>query len=626
MRLIPIWVLILLAGSAWGQEPKAVWTATVEPPVVRPGEVLNLVMTGRVAAGWHIYAAAQPDVGPVPTSFRLTTPGFEALGGLREPPPAEHYDEGFQTAVLTHEGEVVLRQPVRVPLGARPGPVELAGSLRFQACTQTSCLRAEDVPIEATVRIEAGPIRPEHRDPPAETAIAPTRPPQAEPEALQGSAADAARARGLFAFLVVAFLAGFAALLTPCVFPMVPITVSFFTKQAGDNARRRIGLAGAYGGGIVVMYTGLGLLLAATLGATSANRIAANPVVNLLFAALFVFFALTLFGVYELQLPSGLVNAFNRRGDAGGYIGAVFMGLTLTLAAFTCTVQFVGGVLVWAANGEWLWPILGMLAFSSAFALPFFLLALFPQYLSSLPRSGGWLENTKVVLGLVEMGAAFKFLSNADLVLGTRLLSRESVLALWAVCALLAALYLWGLVKIGHGPLPERLGAGRRRAGWLFLALTLWLLWGLSGARIGGLIEALLPPPEWTRDPARQAAGEVHWITDYDDALATAKATGRNVFLDFTGVTCTNCRWMEQNVFTRPEIRERLAKLVTTRLYTDTGPDAARYQQMQTERYHTASLPFYAIVRPDGETIATFDGLTRDAAEFAAFLDRGTAP
>jgi len=476
------------------------------------------------------------------------------------------------------------------------------------------------------VTVEAGPVRPEFAEPEPESAWAVSATPAVEPEALPAplaNAADVARGRGLLTFLLAAFLAGGAALLTPCVFPMVPITVSFFTKQAGDNPRKRVGLAAAYGGGIVVMYSGLGLLLAITLGASSAQRLAANPFLNLAFAGLLIAFALSLFGTFELQLPSGLVNLTSRQGDAGGYLGAMFMGLTLTLAAFTCTVQFVGGVLVWAANGERLWPLLGMLAFSTAFALPFFLLALFPQYLASLPKSGGWLESTKVVLGWIEVGAAFKFISNADLVWAVAGPSRERlVLAGWVICALLATLYLWRYLPQGHGPVPDRLGHGRRWTGLMFLLLAGYFAWGLTGARLGARLEALLPPGDYSRNPLLPR-GTLVWYEDLDEARAAAQEAGRNVVLDFTGVTCTNCRWMEQNIFTAPQVAVALGGLTLARLYTDTGHRAAEYQELQTAQYQTASLPFYAIESPDGQTIATFDGLTRDAEAFAAFLAQG---
>ncbi len=611
--------LLLVVPLAAAPDPVKV-TATVEPATAHPGEVAVLQMTAAIAAGYHLYGTRLPAEGPVPTRF-APAPGLAALGDLREPTPLSKFDEGFNVPVTIHEGTVAFRQPFRVPTGAKPGPLVLAGELKYQACTNRSCLRPARQPVKATVTVAAGPVRAAYRDPPADSPPASAGPVAAAPPpvAPAASVADRARAQGLPTFLLVAFLAGLAALLTPCVFPMVPITVSYFTKQAGDNPRRRVALAVSYGLGIMVTYTTLGLVLAATLGAGGAQRLAANPWLNLFIAALFGFFALSLFGAFELRLPSGVVNFADRRSELGGYLGALFMGLTLTLAAFTCTVQFVGGVLVWAANGQWLWPILGMLAFSLAFALPFVLLALFPQYLAALPRSGGWLETTKVVLGWIELGAAVKFISNADLVWRWLVFTRELVLALWAVCALLSALYLAGWLPMGHASPAARPSRRRWLAVGAFGLLSLWFLWGLTGAKLTALVESLLPPSDYRRGAA---AGGGEWLEDLDAALQQAAATRRLVFVDFTGVTCTNCRWMEQNLFPRAAVAARLARLVRVRLYTDTGPLQQQYRDLQVQRFQTAALPFYAILRADGTAVATFDGLTRDEAAFVAFLDQ----
>ncbi|MBI2301831.1 MAG: thioredoxin family protein [Armatimonadetes bacterium] len=613
MRTWWLLVLCLRALPGFGEEVVA-WSAAAEPQVARPGELITLALTGKTSSDWHIYAAKPIPNGPIATSFKLAKGSrLEPLGPLAEPTPEHHFDEGFGFEVQTHQGTVVLRQALRVPADAKPGAAEAAGSVTYQACNATNCMPPTDVPLKAAFKVEAGAVRPEHRDPPAAVAAPSTAVPK--PPAAVRSEADEARAKGLGAFLVVAFLAGLAALLTPCVFPMVPITVSFFAKQAGDNARQRVSLALAYGAGIVGMYTGLGLLLAATLGASGANRVAANPFVNLGFAALFVFFGLSLFGLFELGLPSGLVNYVNRKGDAGGYLGAVFMGLTLTLAAFTCTVQFVGGVLVWAANGEWIWPILGMLSFSAAFALPFVLLALFPQYLSSLPKSGGWLENTKITLGFVELAAALKFLSNADLVWQWHLLSREMVLSLWALTAFGIAVFLWGGTRLGHDEGKPVIGRGRGYTGLVFLCLSGYLLWGLNAVRLNGTLEALMPPPEYNRavQPEVRAAvpdQTLEWLDDLDAGLKQAQQDNRNVFIDFSGVTCTNCRWMEQSVFPQPEVAQRLHRFTLVRVYVDSGPRAADWRELQVKQFGNSSQPFYAILKPDGTPVATFPGLT----------------
>ncbi|MBI5831767.1 MAG: thioredoxin family protein [Armatimonadetes bacterium] len=600
------------------------WTATLEPTPARPGEVVVLRLEATIGAPWHIYGTDKVE-GPVATSFALAAASpLTTDGGLLQSEPKRKHDEAFGVEVTYHEGTVTLRQPLRLPRSARPGDLTVAGTVRFQACTDKSCLPPAKAPISVPLKVEAGAVRAEYAKPPVAPKTvappAPTRKPAAA-TSTEGTA-DVARRAGLLRFLLVAFLAGLAALLTPCVFPMIPITVSFFTKQAGDNPRKRVSLALFYGAGIMVMYTGLGLVMAATMGATGAQRVAANPFVNLFFAALFIFFSISLFGYFELQLPSGLVNRSSRMGSAGGYLGALFMGLTLTLAAFTCTVQFVGGVLVWAANGEWVWPILGMVSFSTAFAAPFVLLALFPQYLASMPRSGGWLHHTKVVLAFIEVGAALKFISNADLVWQWKVLSRELVLGSWSALCFLTAVYLWGRLRIADGDCPDRVSRGRRTLAGVFALLCVYLAWGLTGARLQSTAEALLPPAGYGR--GAQAA-ETAWTTDYDVGLAKARESGQVALVDYTGVTCTNCRWMEQNMFPKPAVAQRLAKMTLIRLYTDQGDRAEQYRDMQVANYKTISLPFYAVVAPDGTTLATFDGMTRDEAAFVAFLDKGLA-
>lgn len=632
-RLTTIFVGWLVAGLVWASptEPVA-WTASLAPDPVRPGEVATLVLRGQFDPGWHIYGVT-PVEGPTPTGFRLAEESaLTAAGSLVEPAPQLKHDEAFDVTVTYHEGAVELRQGLRVPADAAPGELAVQGELRYQPCTDRSCLPPMKYAVDLPLTVEAGAARTAYEAEP-EPAVPAVVPPDttSSPEQIAGESgapagdagtpgvADQARSAGLLSFLLVAYLAGFAALLTPCVFPMIPITVSFFTKQAGDNPSRRVSLAVFYGLGIVLMYTGLGLLLAGVMGATGTQRIASNPWVNLGFAALFIFFAFSLFGYFELALPQGLVNRSSTMGSAGGYIGAAFMGLTLTLAAFTCNVQFVGGILVWAANGEWIWPILGMLSFSLAFASPFVLLALFPQYLASMPKSGGWLHDTKVVLAFVELGAAFKFISNADLSWQWMIFSRELVLAIWAICALGTAIYLFGRLSIAGTPAPLEVSVGKKRLGWFFVALFVWLSWGMSGAKLETNVESLLPPSEYRRG-VQQGGG---WIEDLDEGLAAASARGTLALLDFTGVTCTNCRWMEQNLFIRPEIARRMSNFALVKLYTDRGERADEYRELQIERFNTVSLPFYVLMEPNGRVVATFDGMTRNEAEFAAFLDQG---
>ena len=423
-------------------------------------------------------------------------------------------------------------------------------------------------------------------------------------------------------FLLLAAATGALSLLTPCVFPMIPITIAYFNSRADEKDPHVVRHAVLFGAGIVLTFTALGLGLAIIAGASGIADFAANPWVNIAIGVVFIAFALSLFGVYDLPLPFS--NRFlNRvdvtaRGQSGRAAGSILMGFAFTLASFTCTAPFIGPLLVSAARGQWEQPLVGMAVFSTVFASPFVLLALVPRWTSAIPRGGAWLKDVKVVVGLFEIAAALKFFSNADLVWGTGLISREAMLMSWLAISLIAAAWLL-------------YSAARRRGStsplrWIpTLAATgaaLWLGGGVRGRTLGEL-EAFVPP-------GRVAEGseslQLEWITnDHDAALAAAKATNRLVFLDFTGYTCTNCRWMEANMFTRPEVKESLSSFVLSRLFTDgEGAIYERQQQFQETRFGTIALPLYAVVDGDGRTIETFSGLTRNSRQFLAFLRKAS--
>lgn len=429
-----------------------------------------------------------------------------------------------------------------------------------------------------------------------------------------------------FGFLWLAASTGLVSLLTPCVFPMIPVTIAYFSAPTGDRIRglRRPLL---FGLGIVATFTVLGLALAAIFGAAGLNRFAADPWVNLTLAALFLIFAANLFGWLATPVPSSLLNAADRASrDAtpGSSLGALVMGATFTLTSLTCTAPFVGTLLVLAARGSWASPLIGMLVYSTAFALPFVVLALLPRWATRLPRAGEWMRTLRVLIGLLEAGAAIKFVSNADLVLGWGVFSRDVVLLAWAALALAGAVYL------GRNALhpPRRSSASITRLASIAAALVVagWLVSGMSGKRLPQ-IEAFLPPSGAASAGSLASDHASVWmLNDYPAALATARTTGRPVFIDFTGYTCTNCRWMEANMFSRADVRAELGKFVLSRLYTDgDGPIYERQQAFQEKTFGTVALPLYAVVAPDGTVRATFSGLTRNSAEFIAFLERGRA-
>jgi thiol:disulfide interchange protein len=438
--------------------------------------------------------------------------------------------------------------------------------------------------------------------------------------------ADPATHQPLRSFVGFAMAMGALSLLTPCVFPMVPITVSYFSNHGSGTRRGATLHALVYGIGIVLTFSALGLAMALIFGAGGVNQLAANPWVNLLITAIFLAFAFSLFGAYFIQVPAGLMNKIDsvtRSKEGSRVVGAVLMGFTFTLTSFTCTAPFVGTLLVMASQGSWRWPLMGMLAYSTVFALPFFVLALAPQLVGQLPRAGGWMNSVKVVMGFLEIAAAMKFLSNADLVWRWGIFTREVVLAVWIACGIAVVLYIFGVFRFEHDSKIEHVGAFRLATAISFLAITIALVPGLFGKRLGEL-DSFLPPSstELGGTQTAEATGEVNWIlNDYDGALAKAKQQNRPVFIDFTGYTCTNCRWMEANMFPKPEVKQELLKFVTVRLYTDgKGEIYEKQQKMQQERFGTVALPLYAIVRPNGTPVTTFPGLTRSPADFVTFL------
>jgi thiol:disulfide interchange protein len=400
-------------------------------------------------------------------------------------------------------------------------------------------------------------------------------------------------------FIWLGASAGALSLLTPCVFPMVPITVSYFTSRSEGGLKSAL----VFAAGIIGTFTALGLVLAVVVGATGAAAFAASPWVNLGLTVLFVAFALNLFGVWQVTVPSRVLTALDARvGRTDGIAGPVLMGLLFTLTSFTCTAPFVGTVLVSAAAGEWLMPVVGMLAYATVFAAPFFVLALAPQLVRRLPRSGSWLGTVKVIMGLVELAAAFKFLSNVDLVWHWGVVTRAVVLVAWIALAL-AAVVVLRFKPVALVP----------------AALAVWLGLGLTHrARLGDL-EAFLPP---AAGPTGTTA--LVWkLNDLQGSLAAAEREGKPVFVDFSGYTCTNCRWMEANIFSRPEVARALGRYELARLFTDgDGAVYEKQQAYQESHYNTVALPLYALLAPDGHTIATFAGLTRDPAAFVAFLQR----
>jgi thiol:disulfide interchange protein DsbD len=408
---------------------------------------------------------------------------------------------------------------------------------------------------------------------------------------------------------------------------MVPITVSYFTNHSSRTRGDAIKAAGLYALGIMFTFVALGMSLAIIFGASGINKLASNPWVNLLITAIFLSFALSLLGVFFLQVPTGFRNRLNRAAtekQEGSVVGIMLMGLTFSLTSFTCTAPFVGTLLVMASQGNWRWPLVGMVGFSFVFALPFFLLALIPQLMTQIPRAGGWMNSVKVVMGFLEIAAAMKFLSNADLVWHWNLFTRTTVLSIWTGCLLMIVAYLLGWFRFDHDSNIGAVSGPRVVLSLIFLAGAIWLANGLAGHRLGD-IDAFLPPADV--DAAMSVQGtnahvESPWIlNDLQSGLAQAKLEGKPVFIDFTGYTCTNCRWMESNIFSKPDIERDMNRFIKVRLYTDgEGENYAKQQDYEDKHFGTVALPFYALLDSDGKTVDTSAGISRDVTAFAAFL------
>ncbi len=614
---------------------------------VQAGTTVNLVLRATIEPGWHLYSMSVPPGGPIPTTITVVEDPVFAPGGTpREPTPIPWFDQNFNMETNYFESSVDFEVPVRVKSGASAGEHELQVRIRFMLCNDSSCLPPQTKTVSTVLQVTpatgesppagsgltAEPVPPETRGPDGETAAG-TSVQETEPPAGDGDPAGNRLPAGTWAYIWFAMTMGALALLTPCVFPMIPITVSYFTKRDAQTRGRAVAEAGLYSLGIIATFSLLGFLLTFLFGAGGINRLAANPAVNLIIAAVFVVFALSLFGVMELALPSSWVNAVNRAGSrTGGIAGILLMALTFSLTSFTCTVPFVGTVMVAALQGDWLWSLLGVGAFATVFSLPFFLLALFPSWLQSLPKSGNWMNSVKITMGFLELAAALKFLSNVDLVYQWELLTRPVFITAWLAIGLVTAVYLLGWIRFPHETATEAVGALRVLFAIFFLAVSLYLFRGLFGFSLGEL-DAFLPPRDYgavemtIMGPAGGTPGPRHeevWLDDLEQGLARARSENKPVFVDFTGYTCTNCRWMEANVFTLPEVQRLFQSYVLVRLYTDgSEPEHHRNRELEQQRFQTIALPFYALLSPQDEVIATFPGLTRNRQEFVDFLAAG---
>ena len=572
---------------------------TVNIDDVNQGEVAIIDVNAELDFTWRIYAVYDVPEGPSSTKFIIESDIINKSGRVIEPEPIEKFDEGFGNITKYHEGTPQFSIPLELKDDLPNGTYNVDVIIDYQVCNNSLCYPPNQITKTATFDIKSGPIRSdfvfENFDFDKDSILA---------------IAD----NNISSFLVLAMSMGFLALLTPCVFPMIPITISFFMHRSENTNSSPVKSATVYMLGIVLTFTFLGMMLAILLGASGANQLAANPIVNLFIAFLFIYFAMSLFGFYEIEIPESLRRLSLQKENSEGYVGILFMALTFTLTSFTCTVQFMGLILVAASQGEWFWPIIGMLIFSLAFASPFFFLALFPHYLTKLPQSGGWLNSVKVVMGFLELAAAFKFISNTDLVWNWNIFTYEVVLYLWALIMLLTGLYIFGFIKFKNDS-PVTFSIQRSLFALAFIFFGTYLAAGNHGYDINGNIKSYLPPKKYQSN--------LVWNNNLDDAFIIAAEQNKNIFIDFTGVTCTNCRWMETNIFSINSVEELMSEYVLVSLYTDAGEGYLEKREYQINRFETAALPYYVILDSNDKVLSEFPGLTRNVEEFKDFLKTG---
>jgi thiol:disulfide interchange protein DsbD len=562
-----------------------------------------------------------------------------ADGKVVQPPPHREMDAGFKKIVESYPGAVAFGVPVKVNAGIS-GAQQAIVKVKYQACKEGTCMPPKTEEVAVAFTVAAGAARPDHQkslttapkqpagyEPPKGGAAAESDPSRAIAATSATAGTDinsriaTAKGQGLLAFLWLSITMGFLALLTPCVFPMVPITVSFFAKQQEAQPGSGIRAAVAYCLGIIGTFTGIGLLMSLLFGAGSIAKFATNPFVNVALAILFSVMAVNLFGGFEIILPGWLVEKSQSGTRRGGLMGPLLMGLTFTLTSFTCTVAFVGTLLAATTQGDMLWPVVGMLGFSTAFASPFFLLALFPQWLAKLPKSGGWLVTVKAFMGFLELAAALKFLSNADLVWSLGLITRPVFLAVWFGVAAMAGAYMLGWIKLPHDA-GGKIGPIRAGFGVVALISGMWCLAAINGKSFGWFTGFLPPASYGNVSVAGTSHSQVVWQQSYDEALKQAKAEGKPIFIDFTGVTCTNCRLMEAEVFDKPEVAEEFKNFVTVQLYTDKEtPESQRYQEMQLKRFGQTTLPLYIVQTPDEQKLGEYSFNT-SVPQFLDFLKK----
>jgi thiol:disulfide interchange protein len=618
-----------------------------------------LIMKATIEKGWHLYSQFTPDGGALPSEFIFKNQqgNFVRLGKVAESSFEKAYNDVFKVEEYFFKNEAVFTQRIKIK---NKKTTKVLAAVAYQACNE-ACIQQNKtfefkIPEGVNVQTELASNMATTTEIAAKIKEVNPKVAPIKSKATVNHPKKESK-KGFVAIFFIAFLSGFAALLTPCVFPMIPMTVSFFTKQSKNKAA---GIKNAiiYGLSIIGLYVLLGTLVTGVFGADALNELATNVWFNIIFFVLLLVFATSFLGAFEIMLPNSWVNKVDKQADKGGVIGIVFMALALAIVSFSCTGPIVGTLLVEAASKGGLAPVVGMLGFSMALALPFMLFAMFPGWLNSMPKSGGWLNTVKVVLGFLELALAFKFLSNADLVLQLHFLERETFLAIWIAIFGVLALYLLGKITLPHDSHSVSISVGRLLFGIFILSFTFYMIPGLWGAPLK-IISGFPPSLSYSESPkergdATQNKGTTallplgahlgaHGIVvfeDYDLGMAYAKKVNKPVLLDFTGYACVNCRKMEDYIWSDPTVLNLLLnELVLISLYVDdkrelpvseqyiskgTGKSiesiGGKWSDFQITRYKANAQPYYVILNPDGKDLSIPIGYTADEIQYAFWI------
>ncbi|WP_304196290.1 protein-disulfide reductase DsbD [Flavobacterium alvei] len=642
MRKIIFVLLVFLAfakGNSQILDPVK-WTTKIEK---KSETSFLLSFNGVIEKDWHMYSQFTPEGGPLPMEviFKDQKGNYKLIGKAKEGKTTTAYNDVFEVNETFFVKNASIQQEISL-INPKIKTIEVA--LNYQVCNQ-SCINLEKKFSFAIPTTSQTEIVPTQVDTVKNEVIDSKSVEKIKPEVAKSkeisTTSEAEPQKGLLSIFLAALLAGFTALLTPCVYPMIPMTVSFFTKQSKTKSQGKRNSI-IFGMAIILIYIILGSVITALFGASALNEFSTGVTFNLIFFLLLVIFAISFLGAFEIMLPNSWANKVDKQADKGGIIGILFMALALAIVSFSCTGPFVGNILFASASVGGIGPIIGMLGFSSAFALPFVLFAFFPAWLQSLPQSGGWMNTVKVFLGFLELALAFKFLSNADLVLQMHLLEREVFLAIWIAIFGALAFYLFGKITLPHDSPIAHISVGRLLLGLVVLSFTIYMIPGLWGAPLK-LINAFPPPMEYSESPlgfgnsgnnsstavlpdgAKLGPHQIVVFNDYEKGLAYAKTVNKPIMLDFTGFACVNCRKMENNVWSDQRILPILKKdIVLISLYVDDKRELPITEQFISKttnekietigdkwtdfmitKYKTNTQPLYVLTDLDGNSLNT---------------------